>query len=69
VVTPAIIKAELLSLYTELEYRAIVQDFEGYAKTMFVELDATNPSRINVQDSPQFVNGLIIYAGKIQFRK
>lgn len=69
VVTPAIIKAELLSLYTELEYRAIVQDFEGYTKTMFVELDATNPSRINVQDSPQFVNGLIIYAGKIQFRK
>lgn len=69
VVTPAIIKAELLALYTELEYRAIVQDFDGYNKSMFVELDDTNPSRINVLDSPQFVNGLIIYAGKIQFRK
>jgi phage tail sheath gpL-like len=69
VVTPSIIKAELLALYDELEYSAIVQDASGYASTMFIELDANNPSRINVLDSPQFVNGLIIYAGKIQFRK
>jgi len=69
VVTPAIIKAELLALYRELEYKAIVQDFDGYKNSLVVGLDMDNPSRINIQDSPMFVNGMIIYAGKIQFRK
>ncbi len=69
VVTPAIIKGELLALYKTLEYSAIVQDFDGYKNSLIVELDAENPSRINIQDSPKFVNGMIIYAGKVQFRK
>ncbi|BDU38752.1 phage tail sheath subtilisin-like domain-containing protein [Vibrio nigripulchritudo] len=69
IVTPSIFKSELLALYRELEYQGIVQDFDGYKKSLIVELDATNKQRINYQDSPQFVNGLIIVAGKIQFRK
>ncbi len=69
VVTPSLIKAELLALYRELEYKAIVQDFDGYKNSLVVGLDMDNPSRINIQDSPKFVNGMIIYAGKIQFRK
>ena len=69
VVTPAIIKGELLSLYKDLEYKAICQDFDGYIESLIVELDNDNPSRINIQDSPKFVNGMLIYAGKIQFRK
>lgn len=69
IVTPSIVKGELLSLYKSLEYAGIVQDFDGYKKSLVVELDANNKSRINYKDSPQFVNGLIIVAGKIQFRK
>lgn len=69
VATPAMIKGELLSLYKELELKAIVQDFDGYKESLIVELDADNKSRINIQDSPQFVNGMLIYAGKVQFRK
>ncbi|WP_375751607.1 phage tail sheath subtilisin-like domain-containing protein [Vibrio sp. HN007] len=69
IVTPSMFKSELLALYRELEYNGIVQDFEGYKKSLIVELDDTNKQRINYQDSPQFVNGLIITAGKIQFRK
>jgi len=69
IVTPSILKGELLTLYKNLEYRGIVQDFEGYKKSLIVELDTTNKTRVNYQDSPQFVNGLIIVAGKIQFRK
>lgn len=69
IVTPSMFKSELLALYRELEYQGIVQDFDGYKKSLIVELDATNKQRINYQDSPQFVNGLIIVAGKIQFRK
>lgn len=69
IVTPSIFKTELLSLYRDLEYQGIVQDFDGYKASLIVELDENNKQRINYQDSPQFVNGLIIVAGKIQFRK
>ncbi|MEC4728999.1 phage tail sheath subtilisin-like domain-containing protein [Shewanella sp. D64] len=69
IVTPSMVKSELLTLYKALEYAGIVQDFEGYKKTLIAELDANNKQRLNYQDSPQFVNGLIIVAGKIQFRK
>ena len=69
IVTPSIIKGELLTLYKTLEYQGIVQDFDGYKKSLIVTLDTSNKTRINYQDSPQFVNGLIIVAGKIQFRK
>lgn len=69
IATPSMIKGELLTLYKALEYQGIVQDFEGYKKSLIVNLDASNKSRINYQDSPQFINGLIITAGKIQFRK
>lgn len=69
IVTPSIIKSELLTLYKTLEYDGIVQDFDGYKKSLVVELDDSNKARINYRDSPQFVNGLIITAGKIQFRK
>ncbi|MCY9805319.1 phage tail sheath subtilisin-like domain-containing protein [Vibrio scophthalmi] len=69
ILTPSMFKTELLALYRELEYQGIVQDFDGYKKSLIVELDMNNKQRINYQDSPQFVNGLIIVAGKIQFRK
>ncbi|MDD9158506.1 phage tail sheath subtilisin-like domain-containing protein, partial [Aliivibrio sp. S4TY2] len=69
IATPTMIKGELLTLYKSLEYNGIVQDFEGYKNALIVELDERNKARINYQDSPQFVNGLIIVAGKIQFRK
>ncbi|MEZ8115161.1 phage tail sheath subtilisin-like domain-containing protein [Vibrio splendidus] len=69
IVTPSMIKTKLLILYRELEYQGIVQDFEGYKKSLIVELDENNKQRVNYQDSPQFVNGLMIVAGKIQFRK
>ncbi len=69
IVTPSMFKSELLALYKELEYNGIVQDFDGYKASLIVELDDSNKQRINYQDSPQFVNGLMIVGGKIQFRK
>ncbi len=66
---PSMIMRELLTLYKSLEYKELVQDFDGYKKSLIVTLDKDNKARLNYQDSPQFVNGLIIVAGKIQFRK
>lgn len=69
IVTPSVIKAELLSLYRDLEYAGIVQSFDTYKDSMVVEIDPNDPNRINAKDEPMFINGLVIYAGKIMFRK
>ncbi|RUM91048.1 MAG: phage tail protein [Thiomicrospira sp.] len=69
VVTPLVIKGELLSLYKEMEFSAIVQDFDNYKATMYVEIDPDDPTRVNLVDEPMFVNGFMIYAGQIRFRK
>ncbi|WP_172562557.1 phage tail sheath subtilisin-like domain-containing protein [Vibrio furnissii] len=69
IVTPSMIKTELLALYKSLEWQGVVQDFDGYKDSLIVELDENNKQRVNYQDSPQFVNGLMITAGKIQLRK
>ncbi len=69
IATPSMIKGELLALYKSLELNGIVQDFDGYKKSLIVQLAKGDKVRLNYQDSPQFVNGLIIVAGKIQFRK
>lgn len=69
IVTPSIIKGELMALYRELEYDGIVQDFDAYKKSLIVEIDPNDPNRINDQDQPMFINGLVIYAGKVMFRK
>jgi phage tail sheath gpL-like len=69
VLTPTLFKAAMFGLYRDLEEAGIVQDFDNYAETFICSIDPQNPTRINYQDQPMFINGLIIVAGKIQFRK
>lgn len=69
VLTPKLFKAAMFGLYRDLEAAGIVQDFDNYKETFICSIDPNNPTRINYQDQPMFVNGLIIVAGKIQFRK
>lgn len=69
VLTPKLFKAAMFGLYRDLEEAGIVQDFANYKETFICSIDPNNPTRINYQDQPMFVNGLIIVAGKIQFRK
>ncbi len=69
VLTPKLFTAAMFGLYRDLEEAGIVQDFTNYKETFICSIDPNNPTRINYQDQPMFVNGLIIVAGKIQFRK
>ncbi|KGQ29179.1 phage tail sheath subtilisin-like domain-containing protein [Gallibacterium anatis] len=68
VVTPSIIRNELLALFTELEYVALVEDFETFQKTLIVERDPNNRCRINVLSGEDLVNQFRIYAHAIQYR-
>ena len=67
VVTPKIIRAELLALFTELEEKAIVEDYDSYQETLIVERDSDNTQRVNVLSNENTVNQFRIYAHAIQF--
>jgi phage tail sheath gpL-like len=68
IVTPRIIKAEVLSQYAELETLGLVENREAFAANLIVERDPTDPNRVNVLYPPDLVNQLRIFAVLAQFR-
>jgi len=68
VVTPAVIRGELVAAYGELEREAIVENKELFQEYLIVERDSQNPNRINVLFPPDLVNQLRIFALLYQFR-
>lgn len=58
IVTPRIIKAELLASYAELETLGLVENRDAFAANLIVERDATDPNRVNVLYPPDLVNQL-----------
>ena len=67
IVTPAVIRAELLALFTELEFAGLVEDFESFRENLIVERDQNDRNRINVRSNENLVNQFRIYAHAIQF--
>ena len=68
IVTPKIIRNELLALFTEQEFKGLVEDFDEFAKTLIVERDQDNKCRLNVLSGENVVNQFRFYAHAIQFR-
>lgn len=68
IVTPNIIRAELIAQYTTLETGGYVQDVDGFADGLIVEQDGNNPNRINVLWDGALINQLRIFAVLNQFR-
>lgn len=68
IVTPAIIKSELIAQYKQLERRGLVENTELFAKYLIVERNANDPNRVDVLLPPDLVNQLRIFALQAQFR-
>ena len=68
IVTPRIIRAELLAAYDELQRTGIVEDVESFDQLLIVERDPNDPNRVNVMASPDLVNQLRILAMLVAFR-
>lgn len=68
IVTPSVIRGELLAEYADMEELGIVENRALFAKYLIVERDSTNPNRINVLLPPDLVNQLRIFALLNQFR-
>lgn len=68
IVTPNIIKADLIAQYGEMEYNGYVQDADGFAKGLIVEKNSANPNRVDVLWPGTLINQLRIFALLAQFR-
>lgn len=68
IVTPNVIRAEMIAGYYALEQLGIVENAEAFAANLVVERSSTNPNRLNVLYPPDLVNQLRIFALQYQFR-
>ena len=68
IVTPKVIRGELIAEYADMEELGLVENATLFAKYLIVERDAGNPNRLNVLLPPDLVNQLRIFAMLNQFR-
>lgn len=68
VVTPNVIRADLIAQYRELEYAGYVQAGDAFKEALIVEKNASNPNRVDVLYPAILINQLDIFALLMQFR-
>ena len=68
IVTPKVIKAELVAHYRSLEERGLVENADAFKAALIVERSITDPTRVDVLYPPDLVNPLVIFAVVAQFR-
>ncbi len=70
IVTPKMIKAELITLYeTEFMYnKGWVQDLDHYTKNLLVEIHPDDSDRVDYRDQPTLIGQFRILAGQVAFK-
>lgn len=68
VVTPSVIRAEVVSLAREWEELGLVENLAQFAAQIVVVRNSQDPTRVDIVLPPDLVNPLIVIAGQIQFR-
>jgi len=68
IVTPSVIKADIIARYQEQEFNGYVQKSKEFAQGLIVEQNATNPNRIDVLWPGTLIDQLRIFALLGQFR-
>jgi len=68
VVTPSVIRGELIAKYRELEDLGLVQNGDAFKAALVVEKSKTNPNRVDVLWPGTLINQLRVFALLAQFR-
>jgi phage tail sheath gpL-like len=68
IVTPIIIKAELVAEYRIDEFNGLVENGQAFKQNLIVERDPNDPNRVNVLYPPDLINQLRMFAVLAQFR-
>ena len=67
VVTPSIIRTELLALFQEWELAGLVEDFDTYKDELLVTRSSSDRNRVDVLAGPNLINQFRIFAEQIRF--
>jgi phage tail sheath gpL-like len=67
IVTPNIIRAELITLFQDWELAGLVEDINQFKADLIVERDS-DPNRVNALIPPNCVNQFRVFAAQVQFR-
>lgn len=68
IVTPNIIRADLIAMYQQLEYNGYVQNSTAFAENLIVQQNASNPNRLDVLYPAVLIDQLRVFALLMQFR-
>ncbi|BAP37737.1 putative phage tail sheath protein [Acinetobacter guillouiae] len=68
IVTPNIIRSDVIAAYQELEFNGHVQDADAFAKALIVEQNSENPNRVDVLWPGTLINQLNVFALLAQFK-
>lgn len=68
IVTPSVIRAEIVALFREWEEAGLVEARDQFVADLIVERDGTDPNRVNALVPPDLVNQFRHFAAAVQFR-
>ncbi len=68
IVTPKIIRAELIALFRQWEEAGLAENIDQFKEDLIVERDGTDVNRINALIPPDIINQFRVFAGQVEFR-
>jgi phage tail sheath gpL-like len=68
IVTPNVIKAELINQYGVMEAAGLVENMAAFKANLIVERNLDDPNRLDVLFAPDLINQLRVFALLAQFR-
>jgi phage tail sheath gpL-like len=68
IVTPGTIKSAIIALYQQMEFDGFVQNSKAFAQGLIVQINSTNPNRVDVLWPGTLIEQLRIFALLAQFR-
>ena len=68
IVTPKIVRAELIALFRDWEAAGLVENLDQFKNDLIVERNTTDVNRVDVLLPPDIINQFRVFAAQIQFR-
>ncbi len=68
IVTPRVIRAELIALFRDLESAGLVENLDQFKSNLIVERSKIDPNRVDALIPPDIVNQFRVFAARIEFR-
>lgn len=68
IVTPNIIRAELVALFMDWMDAGLAEGLEQFKTDLVVERSSTDPNRVDAVIPPDVINQFRVFAGQVQFR-